>query len=124
MSLRRVLAAVVAVVLVLAVFVAGVVVGGHAEAVGLNRLKDPLRGWVLGDSGQDLSGQVLDLLEDRYYEPIDRQRLQDASVDALIAKRESRADRAVVELDALPDTNRTRPQDDDFRPFERGRLVL
>jgi hypothetical protein len=30
MSLRRVLAAVVAVVLVLAVFVAGVVVGGHA----------------------------------------------------------------------------------------------
>jgi carboxyl-terminal processing protease len=86
MSLRRVLAAVVAVVLVLAVFVAGVVVGGHAEAVGLNRLKDPLRGWVLGDSGQDLSGQVLDLLEDRYYEPIDRQRLQDASVDALIAK--------------------------------------
>ncbi len=86
MSLRRVLAAVVAVVLVLAVFVAGVVVGGHAEAVGLNRLKDPLRGWVLGDSGQDLSGQVLDILEDRYYEPIDRQRLHDASVDALIAK--------------------------------------
>ena len=86
MSLRRVLAAVAAVVLILAVFVAGVVVGGHAEAVGLNRLKDPLRGWVLGDSGQDLSGQVLDLLEDRYYEPIDRQKLQDASVDALIAK--------------------------------------
>ena len=86
MSLRRVLTAVAAVVLILAVFVAGVVVGGHAEAVGLNRLKDPLRGWVLGDSGQDLSGPVLDLLEDRYYEPIDRQKLQDASVDALIAK--------------------------------------
>ncbi len=86
MSLRRILAAVVAVVLVLAVFVAGVVVGGHAEATGLTRLKDPIRGWVLGDSGQDLSGQVLDILEDRYYEPIDRRTLQDASVDALIAR--------------------------------------
>ena len=41
---------------------------------------------MLGDSGQDLSGQVLDLLADRYYEAIDRQRPQDASVDALIAK--------------------------------------
>ena len=86
MSLRRVLAAVAAVVVVLAVFVAGVVVGGHAEAVGLTHLKDPFRGWVLGDSGQDLSAQVLQVLEDRYYEPIDEQQLEDASVDALIAK--------------------------------------
>jgi carboxyl-terminal processing protease len=86
MSLRRVLAAVAAVVLLLAVFVAGVVVGGHAEAVGLTRLKDPLRSWVLGDSGQDLSAQVLEILEDRYYEPIDERALQDASVDALLAK--------------------------------------
>ena len=35
MSLRRVLAVVAAVLVVLAVFVGGVVVGGHAEAVGL-----------------------------------------------------------------------------------------
>jgi carboxyl-terminal processing protease len=86
MSLRRVLTAVAAVVVVLAVFVAGVVVGGHPEAVGLTRLKDPIRGWVLGDSGQDLSAQVLQILEDRYYEPIDTQQLEDASVDALIGK--------------------------------------
>lgn len=85
MSLRRVLVAVAAVVVALAVFVAGVVVGGHAEAVGLTRLKDPVRGWVLGASGQDLSAQVLQILEDRYYEPVDRQKLEDASVDALIA---------------------------------------
>lgn len=84
MSLRRVLAAVAAVVVVLAVFVAGVLVGGHAEAVGLTQLRDPIRGWVLGDGGQDLSAQVLDILDDRYYEPVDRQKLEDASVDALI----------------------------------------
>jgi len=86
MSLRRVLAAVAAVIVVLAVFVAGVVVGGHAEAVGLTHLKDPVRGWLLGDSGQDLSAQVLEILEDRYYEPVDRGKLEDASVDALIAR--------------------------------------
>ena len=86
MSLRRVLAAVAAVVVVLAVFVGGVVVGGHPEAVGLTHLKDPIRGWVLGDSGQDLSAQVLQILEDRYYEPVDKQKLEDASVDALIGK--------------------------------------
>ena len=86
MSLRRILAAVVAVVVVAAAFIGGVVVGGHAEAVGLTRLKDPWRSWVLGDSGQDLSAQVLDLLEERYYEPVDRRALEDASVDALIGR--------------------------------------
>lgn len=86
MSLRRVLAAILAVAVVLVAFVGGVVVGGHADAVGLTRLNDPLRGWILGNSGQDLSAQVLQLLEDRYYEPVDPQKLEDASVDALIAK--------------------------------------
>ena len=86
MSLRRVLAAIIAVVVVFVAFVGGVVVGGHADAVGLTRLNDPLRGWILGNSGQDLSAQVLQLLEDRYYEPVDPQKLEDASVDALIAK--------------------------------------
>ena len=70
----------------LAVFVGGVVVGGHAEAVGLTQLKDPIRGWVLGDSGEDLSAQVLHMLRDHYYEPVDKQKLEDASVDALIGK--------------------------------------
>jgi carboxyl-terminal processing protease len=86
MSARRVLAAIAALVLVLAVFAGGVVVGGHADAVGLTRLKDPLRGWILGGSGQDLSAQVIGLLEDRYYEPVDKEQLEDVSVDALIAR--------------------------------------
>jgi carboxyl-terminal processing protease len=86
MSLRRVLAAILAVVVVLVAFVGGVVVGGHAGAVGLTQLNDPLRGWILGNSGQDLSAQVLQLLEDRYYKPVDQQQLEDASVDALIGK--------------------------------------
>ena len=56
MSPRRVIAAALAVVGVLVVFVAGVVVGGHAQATGLTQLRDPLRGLLLGDSGQDLLG--------------------------------------------------------------------
>ena len=86
MTLRRVLAIVAAVLVVLAVFVGGVAVGGHAQAVGLTELKDPFRGWLLGDSGEDLSGQVLDLLRDNYYEDVDTTDLEQASVDAIIAK--------------------------------------
>ena len=86
MTLRRVLAIVAAVLVVLAVFVGGVAVGGHAQAVGLTQLKDPFRGWLLGDSGEDLSSQVLDLLRDNYYEDVDTTGLEQASVDAIIAK--------------------------------------
>ena len=85
MSARRVLTTVVAVIGVLAVFVGGVIVGGHAQATGLTELSDPVRGVLLGDSGQDLSGQVLDLLKDRYYVPVDSQKLESASVDAMVA---------------------------------------
>jgi carboxyl-terminal processing protease len=60
------------------------VVGGHAQATGLTQLRDPLRGFLLGDSGQDLSGQVLDLLEDEYYVKVDPAKLQSTSVDAMV----------------------------------------
>jgi carboxyl-terminal processing protease len=60
------------------------VVGGHPQATGLTRLSEPLRGWVLGDSGQDLSAQVLDTLERSYYEPIDSTKLEQASVEGII----------------------------------------
>ena len=85
MSPRRVLATVLAVIGVLGVFVGGVIVGGHAQATGLTELSDPVRGVLLGDSGQDLSGQVLDLLKDQYYVPVDSQKLQSTSVDAMVA---------------------------------------
>lgn len=67
------------------VFGAGVLVGGHPVQTGLTRLPDALRGAVLGDSGQDLPGQVLATLEDRYYRDIDAERLERASVEAILA---------------------------------------
>ena len=84
MRARRILLVVAAIVAVLAVFVGGVVVGGHAQATGLTQLSDPLRGILLGDSGGELASQVLEVLEDQYYEPVDEQRLQQASVEGLI----------------------------------------
>jgi carboxyl-terminal processing protease len=84
MTLRRILVAVAAVLVVLVAFVGGVVVGGHAQATGLTRLSDPLRGILLGDSGEDLNSQVLDVLESDYYEPVDATKLERTSVQAMI----------------------------------------
>jgi carboxyl-terminal processing protease len=85
MSPRRILIAAAAVLVVLAVFVGGVVVGGHAQATGLTQLSDPLRGILLGDSGENLPSQVLDVLESDYYEPVDATKLEQSSVEAMIA---------------------------------------
>ncbi len=84
MTLRRVLAVVAGVLIVFAVFIGGVIVGGHAEATGLTRLSDPLRSVLLGDSGEDLPSQVLQTLRDDYYEPIDEEKLQRSSADAIV----------------------------------------
>ncbi|MGD9694185.1 MAG: S41 family peptidase [Thermoleophilia bacterium] len=71
-------------VVVFGVFVAGVVVGGHAEATGLTRLSDPLRGFLLGNSGEDLTSQVLRTLRDDYYVPVDATKLDRTSVQAIV----------------------------------------
>lgn len=84
MSMRRVLAIAGVVVVTFAVFVSGIVVGGHAQALGLTNLSDPIRGLLLGDSGEDLPSQVLDALRDSYYEPIDEEALQRSSADAIV----------------------------------------
>ncbi|MFP5451330.1 MAG: S41 family peptidase, partial [Thermoleophilia bacterium] len=81
---RRLLKAVLAAFAVLAIFVAGMVVGGHPESTGLTQLREPVRGFFLGDSGQDLSAQVLRILRDEYYRDIDETALQERSVDALL----------------------------------------
>ena len=81
MSPRRILIAAAAVLVVLAVFVGGVVVGGHAQATGLTQLSDPLRGILLGDSGENLPSQVLDVLESDYYEPVNATKLEQSSVE-------------------------------------------
>ena len=84
MSARRLLAVLGGLLAVLVVFVGGVVVGGHAEATGLTQLRDPLRGFLLGDSGESLPSQVLDVLRDDYYKPIDEKKLESLSVDRMI----------------------------------------
>ena len=68
----------------LAVFVGGVIVGGHAQATGLTRLSDPVRSLLLGDSGQELSKQVLDVLKDDYYVAVDPTQLERTSVQAIV----------------------------------------
>jgi len=85
MSPRRLLIALAAVAAALAVFLGGVVVGGHPEATGLTQLREPLRGLLLGDSGQTLPSQVLEALEERYYEEVDLEGLERASVERIIA---------------------------------------
>jgi carboxyl-terminal processing protease len=84
-SLAASLRVVLAVVATLLVFGAGVFVGGHPVDTGLTRLPDAARDVVLGDSGEDLPGQVLAVLEDRYYREIDAERLERDSVQAIIA---------------------------------------
>jgi len=71
--------------IVLLIFLAGVVVGGHPVDTGLTELPGSLRSVVLGDGGQDLSGQALDVLRERYFQEIDEDTLERGSVDALIA---------------------------------------
>lgn len=84
MTSGRIIRLAVAVIGVLAVFVGGVVVGGHAQATGLTRLSDPVRSLLLGDSGQELSTQVLDVLEDDYYVAVDPTQLERTSVQAIV----------------------------------------
>ncbi len=84
MTTRRILAVLASLAAALVIFVAGVVVGGHAEATGLTRLSDPVRSFLLGDSGQTLPSQVLSMIEDEYYRDVDMGELESRSVDGLI----------------------------------------
>lgn len=84
MSLGRVIRVGAAVLGVIVVFLGGVAVGGHAEATGLTRLADPLRSVFLGDSGELLTEQVLEVLEDEYYVDVDPERLERDSVQAIV----------------------------------------
>lgn len=84
MTTRRILAALASLVAALVIFVAGVVVGGHAEATGLTRLSEPVRSFLLGDSGETLPSQVLRMLEEEYYRDLDTGKLESRSVDGLI----------------------------------------
>jgi len=81
--LRRLVTALGAVVVALAIFVAGVLVGGHPEATGITRLPPALRDVVLGPDRAPVR-EVLQILEDGYYREIDAPRLERRSVNALL----------------------------------------
>ncbi len=81
---RTALAIVATAVFVLAIFLAGVLVGGHPRATGITEMPESIRSFLLGSSGQDLTGQVLDVLEDEYYEDFDAESLESAGVEGLI----------------------------------------
>lgn len=78
---RTVIGAVIGAV---ALFGAGVLVGGHPRDTGINRLPPDVRGVLQGDTGDPVADEVLGLLEDGYYTRIDRRALERASVDGMV----------------------------------------
>ena len=109
-----------------ALFVAGIFVGGHPQDTGLTRLPDGVRSVVLGNSGQDLSAQVLDVLRDRYYRDFDVEAGEQASVDGLV---ESLDDPFTVYLDpdelaALRDRTNGRFQGVGLTVEQRGDQII
>jgi carboxyl-terminal processing protease len=72
------------VVVLAAVFVGGVIVGGHPRETGILDLPDRIRDVLLGDSGQALPDQVLDVLKSDYYRDVDQDRLEQKSVQEMV----------------------------------------
>lgn len=72
------------VVLFVAVFVGGVIVGGHPRETGILDLPDRVKDVLLGDSGQALPDQVLDVLRSDYYRTVDSDRLEQKSVEEMV----------------------------------------
>lgn len=81
---KTALAIVATAAVVIAIFLAGVLVGGHPRATGITEMPESVRSFLLGSSGQDLTGQVLDVLEDEYYEDFDASTLESGGVEGLI----------------------------------------
>lgn len=68
--------------LAVAIFIAGIMVGGHPEQTGLSRLPGPLRNVLVNGSVGSLPDQVIDVLAQRYRGPIDRQHLEQVAAAA------------------------------------------
>ncbi len=83
-TVRSVLAVLAGALVILGVFLAGVLVGGHPVSTGLIHLPDPVRSVVLGSSGQDLTSQVLDVLRDDYYKDFDEDLVEQEGVRGLV----------------------------------------
>ncbi len=86
--LRRIGTSAVAALLVLAVFVMGVWVGGHPRESGLDRAPSAIRDRLLADDRTAAANQVLSILASDFYRELPPEKLaamEDASVQALVA---------------------------------------
>ena len=78
-------AGVVLALVALALFLLGVIVGGHPSRTGLSSLPEPLRGVFVGEAAGGLTSEVLDILERDYYREIDRDALDAEAADDVVA---------------------------------------
>ena len=69
-------------VLAVAIFVAGIMVGGHPQQTGLSRLPAPIRDTLVSGSVGSLPDQVIDVLASRYRGSVDRQHLEQVAAAA------------------------------------------
>jgi carboxyl-terminal processing protease len=82
---RRLLAIVGGVAAALVVFVLGVLVGGHPQATGLDRLPSGARSVVLGAGSDGLIAEIQNQLRSGYYVPVNPTTLARASIDGMLA---------------------------------------
>lgn len=83
----RLISGALAFVLVAAVFLVGLWIGGHPRQTGLDRLTPALRDRFLASDRTAVGTEVLAILEDDYYKPLDPTtvaKLQDASASSLV----------------------------------------
>jgi carboxyl-terminal processing protease len=84
----RFLGTFVSFILIAGLFIAGVWIGGHPRQTGLDRLTPGVRDVLLSDDRTAVSSEVLSILEQDYYKPLDAavlQKAEDASAAALVA---------------------------------------
>lgn len=74
-----------AVAAALVIFVLGVLVGGHPQATGLERLPGGARSVVLGAGSDSLIADIQGQLKSGYYVPVNTSTLDRASVDGMLA---------------------------------------
>jgi len=82
---RRLLAIVGGVAAALVVFALGVLVGGHPQATGLERLPSGARSVVLGAGSDSPIADIQDELKSGYYVPVSPTTLERASIDGMLA---------------------------------------
>lgn len=70
---------------VVAVFVTGVLVGGHPRSTGLTSLPARVRGLVLGAGSTSLVDDVESQLRSGYYEPVNADALEQSSITGMLA---------------------------------------